>query len=256
MNENISQLLNELKEAFSRLRVIRDLYQEDLDYFNEDDRSKINSFNADFDDKYEALERKINTFSRFVEKKFSPTPEQIACKQALEKLHKDFPDFETWGDDVKKALLERELKSSKVKTLDVKEKKPTIGVEVSIDNPMPDKVYYITDDFTFCRPSSIVILGKRFEIVTWRDAMTCVGHTLYGIDKKPLDEFINNDASERPIFFRIKQAYHRRPVEVAEGVYMEANLNAADMMRMCKRLLDIYEISYDNIQIYLRKVAK
>lgn len=256
MNEQIKNILHNLRNTTSGLNVIRDLFQAKLDYFNEEDRRKINEFNETFEQKREQIDGKINSFVRFIEKSFAPTAEEIAKEKALQKLRTDFTDFDKWDVSIQNALLERELKSFEAHSKETKtrEKMPTTGSTVSIDNPEPDKAFPVTYNFDFCRPYAIEICGERHEIKSWRDALCAVAKVLCEHDIKPLESFMSKDVKEKPWFSRTSDLY-RSPLEIVEGVFAEANLNAKSMLASCCKLLDIYSASYNEVCVYLSKIA-
>lgn len=256
MNEQIKNILRDLQNATSELIIIRDLFQAKLDYFNEEDRRKINEFNETFEQKRELIDMKISSFVRFIEKSFAPTAEEIAKEKALQKLRTDFTDFDKWDVSIQNALLERELKSFEAHSKETKtrEKMPTTGSTVSIDNPEPDKAFPVTYNFDFCRPYAIEICGERHEIKSWRDALCAVAKVLCEHDIKPLESFMSKDVKEKPWFSKTSDLY-RSPLEIVEGVFAEANLNAKSMLASCCKLLDIYSVSYNEVCVYLSKIA-
>lgn len=256
MNEQIKNILRDLQNATSELIIIRDLFQAKLDYFNEEDRRKINEFNETFEQKRELIDVKISSFVRFIEKSFAPTAEEIAKEKALQKLRTDFPDFDKWDASIRNALLERELKSFEAHSKETKtrEKMPTTGSTVSADNPEPNKAFPITYNFEYCRPYAIEVCGERLYIKSWRDALCAVAKVLCEHDIKPLESFMSMDAKEKPWFSKTSDLY-RSPLEIVEGVFAEANLNAKSMLALCRKLLDIYAVDYGEVSVYLSKTA-
>lgn len=256
MNEQIKNILRDLQNATSALGVILDLFQAKLDYFNEEDRRKINEFNETFEQKRELIDMKISSFVRFIEKSFAPTAEEIAKEKALQKLRTDFPDFDKWDASIRNALLERELKSFEAHSKETKtrEKMPTTGSTVSIDNPEPEKAFPVTYNFEFCRPYSIEICGEKRDISSWRDALCQVADVVCSDNQSLLTNFIAQNVSKRP-WFSLTPSTYRSPLEITNGIYTEANLNARDMLKSCRKLLDIYDVNYDNVNIYLNKIS-
>lgn len=258
MSEQINEILEKLKEATANLASIRDSFQNRLDYFNENDRRRINEFNETFDSKIQKIDEKIKSFVRFVEKSFAPTAEEIAKEKALKKLRADFPDFDKWDIEVQKALLEREIKnyaiSEQDKIVKMPTKRPTTGSTVSVDNPEPQKSFTVTYNFEFCRPYAIEIRREKRDITSWRDALCQVADIVCDGNQGTLTNFISQDVSKRP-WFSLTSSIYRRPLEITDGIYTEANLNARDMLKSCRKLLDIYGIDYDNVNIYLNKIS-
>lgn len=258
MSEQINEILQKLQEATTNLASIRDSFQNRLDYFNEKDRRKINEFNETFDYKVQKIDEKIKSFVRFVEKSFAPTAEELAKEKALKKLRADFLEFDKWDADVQKALLEREIKnyaiSEQEKTVKTPIKRPTTGSTVSIDNTEPEKAFPVTYNFEFCRPYSIEICGEKRSITSWRDALCQVADVVCSDNQSPLTNFIAQDVSKRP-WFSLTSSTYRSPLEITNGIYTESNLSARNMLKSCRKLLDIYGVSYDNVNIYLNKIS-
>lgn len=254
MNEQVKSMIEELRQVTKNLTVLRDLFQNDKDYFDVDDRKRITEFNIIFDGKMDQIESKINSFVRFIEKSFAPSPADIAKKKALEKLHVDFPDFDSWASDVRVALLNREVKSfeemhnkSEVKRF---AKQPTI----SIDNPTPEKPYPVTYNFEYCRPSAIELFGEKYPVSTFRDTLHEIANALYQNNATPLNEYIENDNSSKPRFSTDPDLY-RIPVKIGEDIYTETNLHSQGVMKTICLLLDIYAVDYSKVSIYLRKIS-
>ena len=63
--EQLKRILQELQESTSNLEQICDLFQDNLDYFNENDRNRINEFNKIFDLKVQKIDEKIKSFVSF-----------------------------------------------------------------------------------------------------------------------------------------------------------------------------------------------
>ena len=256
MKKQIKDILHELQEATAHLSVIRDLYQNDLDYFNENDRRRINDFNETFDLKREQIDGKINSFVKFIEKSFAPTPQELAKEKALQKLKLDFPDFDNWDKNVQVALLERELKNISIETIPVNPKTPVKREKKgeSVENPYPEKEYHITSDFSYCKPSALSVSGNLMHVSSWKDVLVKLADFLCSKDVNPLRNYIDSDVSNRPCFSLSTEKY-RTPIVVASGIFAEANRSAPDLIKTCRRLLDIYSVDYSDIKIYLSKIA-
>lgn len=261
MTDQIKNILFELQEATSKLSVLRDLFQNKLDYFNDADRKKISDFNAAFEEKKESIDRKINSFSRFIEKSFAPSHEELLKTKALEKLHTDYHSFDDFNDAAKQALIEREmhnLKDSTQEKSDVKkeEKEPRKLTDktASIDNPEPEKPFQLTDDFLFCRPLSFDFKNVKYEVKSWADIFRIISTKLYTESAQPITDYIASNSDKRPFAANQPDGY-LRPLQIAENIYVETNLSANNMMKSCRKMLDIYQINLDEVKIYLSKIS-
>jgi hypothetical protein len=258
MNNEIKDILNKLKSSTSELETIRQIYEreKEIDYFDTEDRGKMEMerFNENFKTKEQKIDVQINSFIGFIEKSFAPTPEENAKEKALQKLRSKYSNFDTWNDDVKKDLLETELKEIGKTPKESSQKKKS-QTNRYIDNPEPDKAFSLNSNFEFCKPYAIVIGTVRYEIFSLKDALRSIAQYLCSKNVKPLKDFVTTDSKTSPLFSRTKDKY-RTPLEIADGIYTESNLNASGITNTCRRLLDIYDIEYDEVKIYLQKIAK
>lgn len=258
MTEQIKDILQKLQEATASLFPIKDMFQNQLNYFNEDDRRKISKFNETFDYKVQNVNAKIASFVRFVEKSFTPSPEDLLKIKALDKLHADFQDFDKWEPGVQNALIDREIKNFAIsepnKPAKETVKHPTTGSAVSVDNLEPNKAFPVTYNFEFCRPYAIEICGEKRNITSWRGALCEVADVLCSKNTNLLTIFIAQDVSKKP-WFSLSPSVYRRPVEISKGIYTEANLNTHNMIKSCRKLLDIYAVDYNEVSIFLSKIS-
>lgn len=257
MKEQINTLISDLQNATSHLDAILDAYQENMDYFNEADRRKINDFKVIFNRKREAIDARISSFVRFIEKSFAPSQEEILKEKALQKLHNDFPDFDSWADNVKQAILDRELKTLiSAQSSRAASQRLTTGDSVYQDNPDADQPHSINENFVFSKPYKIEFLGEEYAVKNWRDVLCVIANALYTDNAAPLQEHIANDDSKKPKFAESILPNYRRPLEITQSVYTDADRNATDMLNLCRLLLRIYSVDEDEVTIYLSKIAK
>ena len=109
MTEQIKNILIELKAIQAKLPELRDLFWLKIDRYNEADQQRGVAFDEKFEQQRDKLFRVIDSFSAFIEKSFAPNAEEIAKEKALQKLRVEFPGFDGWNEEAKKALLEREM---------------------------------------------------------------------------------------------------------------------------------------------------
>lgn len=109
MTEQIKNILDELKSTQTKLPELRDLFWLKIDRYNEIDQKRGVEFDDKFRKQYEKLVRAIDSFVAFTERSFAPSAEEIAKVKALQKLCVEFPGFNDWNEEAKKALLKREM---------------------------------------------------------------------------------------------------------------------------------------------------
>ena len=73
------------------------------------------AFDEKFERQCEKLFRRIDSFSAFIKRSFAPSAEELAKEKALEKLRSEFPGFDEWNEEAKRALLEREIQMILIK---------------------------------------------------------------------------------------------------------------------------------------------
>jgi hypothetical protein len=110
MTEQIENILAEIKAIRAKLPELRDLFWLKIDRYNEADQQRGVVFDERFEQQRDKLFRVIDSFTAFIEKSFAPTAEEIAREKALQKLRAEFPGFEDWNEEAKKALLDKEVK--------------------------------------------------------------------------------------------------------------------------------------------------
>ncbi|MDR1097390.1 MAG: hypothetical protein LBL57_04595, partial [Tannerella sp.] len=110
MTEQIEKILAELKAVQAKLPELRDLFWLKIDRYSESDQQRGVAFDEKFEQQRNKLFRVIDSFTAFIEKSFAPTDEEVTREKALQKLRAEFPGFDEWNEEAKKALLEREIK--------------------------------------------------------------------------------------------------------------------------------------------------
>jgi hypothetical protein len=109
MIKQIENILAELKAIQVKLPELRDLFWLKIDRYNETDKQRGVAFDEKFEQQRDKLFRAIDSFTAFIEKSFAPSAEDVAKEKALQKLRAEFPGFDEWNEEAKKALLEREM---------------------------------------------------------------------------------------------------------------------------------------------------
>lgn len=258
MTEQIKHILSELNAIQAKLPELRELFWLKIDRYNDVDQQRGVAFDERFEQQHSKLFRTIESFSNFIEKSFAPSPEEVAKEKALQKLCAEFPGFNDWNEEAKKALLEREIQTTSIKipqriVVKVKaDEEPNRGPKYQI-NSQPDKVYSIDSDFSHCRPCFFEFRGEKYTVNNWAMVLKELANILY-IDRPAIiTEFIARDLSKKPLFSTAPKNY-LRPLEIANGLFVESNFSANQMCVSCKKLLDIYGIEHSEMKIYLDRI--
>ena len=64
---------------------------------------------------------------------------------------------------------------------------------------------------------------------------------------------IAKDLSKKSLFSTETKNY-LRPLEIANGLFVESNFSANQMCVSCKKLLDIYGITHSEVKLYLDRI--
>ena len=109
MIEQIKNILAEFKAMQAKLPELRDLFWLKIDRYDEAEQQRGVEFDEKFEQQCGKLVRAIDSFTTFIEKSFTPSAEEIAKEKARQKLRAEFPNFDDWNKEAKKALFEREM---------------------------------------------------------------------------------------------------------------------------------------------------
>ena len=182
MTEQIENILAELKTIQAKLPEVRDLFWLEIDRYNEAAQQRGMVFDEKFEQQCGKLFRVLDSFSAFIEKSFTPSAEEIAGEQALQKLRTEFPNFNDWNEEAKKALLEREMNNLLVKIpqkiIRTNPEEPNRGPKYQINN-QPDKIYSIDSDFSHCRPCFFEFRNKKYTVNNWAMILRELANILY-----------------------------------------------------------------------------
>ena len=258
MTEQIEKIITELKAVQAKLPELRDLYWLKIDRYNEIDQQRGVVFDENFEQQCNKLFRAIDSFAVFIEKSFAPTAEEVAKEKIQQKLRAEFPSFDDWNEEAKKALVEREMKSILIKSpqrvvASVKTKEePNRGPKYKT-NDQPDKIYIIDNDFSHCRPSFFEFRNQKYVVNNWAMVLRELANILYAENPTLITDFIAKDLSKKPLFSTETKNY-LRPLEIANGLFVESNFSANQMCVSCKKLLDIYGITHSEVKLYLDSI--
>jgi hypothetical protein len=259
MVEQVEKTITELKALQAKLPEVRDLFWLKIDRYDEDDQLRGEAFDKKFEQQQEKLCRALDSFTAFVEKSFTPSAEEIAKEKAIEKLRAEFSNFDEWNKAAKKALIDKEMNM----VLDITSQKTVKPFSEELNrgsggpkyqkNDQPDKIYSIDSDFSHCRPCLIEFRTKKYAVNNWTMMLKALAETLYNDNPTPIDEFVMEDLSKKPLFSKNPQSY-LRALEIANELYVESNFSANQMCMFCKKLLDIYGIAHSEMKIYLDRI--
>lgn len=110
--------------------------------------------------------------------------------------------------------------------------------------------------YSFTRPTFITYFGAKFEVKNWSNAYVQIAKLLcddyQDIFKKIADSQI--EKGSRIIIARQNQIEQMiRPSKISDGLYIEANRSATDIISYIKQLLDFCKVKYENVTIEYRE---
>jgi len=256
MNSTIEKFINDLKQLNAQLPELRDLFWLKIDRYNDVEQQRGIVFDEKYKQQRDKFYRVVDNLTTFIEKSFAQSAEEVAKEKALQKLCAEFPSFNEWNEEAKKALLEREitdfLAKAQQKIVQKNTEEPNRGPKYQINN-QPEKVYSIDNDFSHCRPCLFEFRSQKYVINNWAMLLKELAEILYNENSTPINEFIVKDLTKKPLFSKNPDIY-LRALEIANGLFVESNFSANQMCVSCKKLLDIYGIAHSEVNIFLDRI--
>jgi hypothetical protein len=120
-----------------------------------------------------------------------------------------------------------------------------------------DEPHLLDENFTYKRPHGFVLDGRGTTgVTTWQRLYELVCKQLIARDEGRFRDLENHPdfVSNRGHHTVTRDAATlRKPLAVSDGLYIEANLSANDIRDVIRRLLEVFEIPTDRMQIFLRQ---
>jgi hypothetical protein len=211
MTEQIENILAELKAIQAKLPELRDLFWLKIDRYNEADQQRGVAFDDKFEQQRDKLFRVIDSFSAFIEKSFAPTSEEVAREQALQKLRVEFPGFDDWNEEAKKALLDREIATK-------------LLIMTKIQNTKIDKVTKFDDFNKKTPPRNLIVTFHDGTEISNKYATISLIETIKKIGINKISELnLPYISTNRDIL--------RTATEIENGYFIETNTSTRDKKR-------------------------
>ena len=120
-----------------------------------------------------------------------------------------------------------------------------------------DVPHSITEDFTYKRPYAFIIEKHAFtNTTTWKDIYVQFCRYLSNKDSNKLSQLADNPdffSKQNRKYYSADHATLRVPALIMKDFYIETNLSARDTAERIKFLLQYYDISKDELCVYLRQ---
>lgn len=169
-------------------------------------------------------------------------------------LCRDICEYEKWNDEsIKKRA--KDLFNIALNIWGLPEKYNILKENANIiDYSIP---YNIQADINITgeKPKQLIIMDTEYSITTWKDMLRTLCKELYELDSTILHNLIKHKdfiGRERRIISDDNEKL-RSPYKIADGLYIETNLSALDILNYCKIICNHYQIS-DDIYFMLNKI--
>ena len=115
--------------------------------------------------------------------------------------------------------------------------------------------YNIMDDINVTgeKPRQLIVADMEYNVNSWKDVFRRLADLLFEIDKNTFEKFLKHSdfkGREKRIVSNTDDGMNS-PYMVADGVYLETNLNANAIINYCRLMAEHYELQED-ISIMLR----
>lgn len=189
--------------------------------------------------------------SELGQKTFDEKKRLIKENSHIVSLNKDVLNQEIWNDvairnrsnNLSKILLNLfaiEKPTKYIKFIDETERKLCIGENF---------------DATGTKPKSCILLGNSFNVSSYADMLEKVVNLLYELDPKIIEELANNNykiPNATRVYITNDITLLRKASEIKEsGIYFETNLSANNIVTFLKSLLDILELEYAELMLFI-----
>ncbi len=105
------------------------------------------------------------------------------------------------------------------------------------------------------KPRQLILLDMEYSVSSWKDLMRTLCKELYELDSTIFNNLIiNRDFSgkEKPILSNTSEVL-RSPYKIGDGLYIETNMSALDILNYCKIICSHYQIS-DEVYFMLNRI--
>lgn len=97
-------------------------------------------------------------------------------------------------------------------------------------------------------PAAVIILGERFQVASWRDVARITLKTIADLDEEKFDAIVERF----PRVLSRRASDFRTPGEIVRGAFMEMNLGAAAIHKLCVQAADVAGLSSEDWRVELQ----
>lgn len=106
-------------------------------------------------------------------------------------------------------------------------------------------------NFTGTKPQSFTFLDKEYQVKSWRDLYLTVVRLLYALDPVRLQSLFNDSELKR--YLATSPDVHKYNTKMTDGVYLNINLSAYQVISCIKGLFDAYNLDETDFTVTLRE---
>lgn len=125
--------------------------------------------------------------------------------------------------------------------------------DYQVDTKVPHR---LNESFTWQRPIAFEFRNKKYNVKTWKDVFWELSNILYNIDNEIFFSFINDKEMQgkKRKYFQTNTEEMVRPKKLVDvNLYIETNMSANSIRDTIVKMLNKYEISIEEISIYIHK---
>lgn len=189
--------------------------------------------------------------SELGQKTFDEKKQLIKENSHIISLNRDILNQEVWNDsaiknranNLSKTLLKLfviEKPTKYIRFMDETERRLSIGENF---------------DATGTKPKSCILLGNSFNVSSYADMLEKVINLLYELEPKIIEELANSNykiPNATRVYISNDVNKLRKATEIKESrIYFETNLSANNVVTFLKNLLDIFELEYDELMLFI-----
>ena len=95
------------------------------------------------------------------------------------------------------------------------------------------------------KPTALWILGEKFQVRHWRDVLEHTVNTIAELEPEKFTSLVN----QFPFYIGENQTKFRSPVKLKNEYWIESNLQANKIYKLCKSMLNSIDLTDDDWQV-------
>lgn len=137
----------------------------------------------------------------------------------------------------------------------------SLNIWVNVNNSYENKrdienTYSLDDEYNFTgeKIKYFEFLGEEFQVETWIDFYQQLHILLFDLEATKYKRFLeDNDFKKRINFISDSGSNLRKPIQIANDLFLEGNLSTESILNISKMILDKLEIEHTEVSLCLRE---